>query len=94
MEMSEAERLSVAPGGATEDGVIEESQWGAIRALRQQGRSKKATARELDLDIKTVRKWLKRKRWRPQKRRRQGQILDQHEAQSVCLSVGGTLTAI
>ena len=77
--MSEAARLSVAPGGATEDGVIEESQWGAIQALWQQGRSKKAIARELDLDIKTVRKWLKQP-WKAQSRPKRGRLLDAWEA--------------
>jgi transposase len=58
-----------------EASVIEESQWGAIRALRQQGMAKKAIARQLGLDIKTVRKWL-REPWRPQHRRKRGQALD------------------
>ena len=76
--MDEAERLSVAPGGATEESVIDETQWGTIRALRQQGRSKKGIARELGLDIKTVRKWLQ-KPWRPQRRPNRKRKLDEWE---------------
>ncbi len=76
--MSESERLPVAPVGATEDNVIDESQWGAIHALRQRGRSKKAIARELGIDVKTVRKWLKQG-WKPQTRRPRGGILDAWE---------------
>jgi transposase len=68
-------KLSVAPGGAAEGEVIEESHWGAIRALSERGLAKKAIARELGLDIKTVRKWL-RKPWRPQQRPKRGRVLD------------------
>jgi len=48
--------LSAAPEGATEEALISESMCGAVQALREQGVSKKAIARELGLDIKTVRK--------------------------------------
>jgi transposase len=54
------EILAVAPGGAAEVALIDESVFGAIRALRGRGKSRKAIARELGLDIKTVRKWLSR----------------------------------
>jgi len=64
------EILGAAPGGAAEESLIEESVWGAVRALRERGLSRKAIARELDLDIKTVRKWLRRA-WEPQRRPRQ-----------------------
>src|SRR4051794_29452834 len=54
----EEEMLAVAPSGATEVSLIEESVWGAVRGLREQGVSKREIGRRLDLDIKTVRKWL------------------------------------
>lgn len=52
------------PEGPAEDLLIRQSQWEAIRELHQAGRSRKAIARELGLDIKTVRKSLKGP-WRP-----------------------------
>jgi transposase len=48
------------PNGPTEDLVIRGTQWSAIRELHEAGVSRKAIARELDLDVKTVRKWLKK----------------------------------
>src|SRR5215510_12201973 len=74
-----SEKLSVAPGGAAEEPLIEQSTWGAVRALWERGVSKKAIARELDLDIKTVRKWC-RQAWTPQKRRSRGRVLDDWES--------------
>jgi hypothetical protein len=61
---SRQEMLAVAPEGAAEVWLLEESGWEAVRGLRDQGLSRKAIARELDLDIKTVRKWLQRP-WGP-----------------------------
>jgi DNA invertase Pin-like site-specific DNA recombinase len=58
---------SVAPVGASEEPLIRETEWGAIRELHARGMSKKAIARQLELDIKTVRKWLK-KEWRRRRR--------------------------
>jgi transposase len=74
----EQEMLSVAPGGATEEPLIEQSVWGAVRALRERGLSKKQIGRELDLDIKTVRKWLRQK-WEPQRRPGRSRALDRWE---------------
>jgi transposase len=68
-------KLSVAPGGAPEEALIGESAWGAIQALKERGRGKKQVARELGLDVKTVRKWWKRT-WRPQRRAARGRRLD------------------
>lgn len=65
--------LSVAPEGATEVTVIEESTWGAVKALWERGIAKKAIARELGLDIKTVRHWC-REAWQPQKRERKSSL--------------------
>ncbi len=65
--MRKTDTLHRIPEGTLEEPLIEESQWGAIQALRQRGRSKKAIARDLELDIKTVRKWLCRA-WKAQQR--------------------------
>jgi transposase len=75
----EAEMLAVAPEGATEEPLIEESVWGAVRALRERGLSRKEIGRQLDLDIKTVRKWLRQK-WEPQRRPGRGRALDRWES--------------
>lgn len=55
------------PLGVPEEPLIRETEWGAIRELHARGMSKKAIARQLELDIKTVRKWLK-KEWRRRRR--------------------------
>jgi len=73
------EMLAVAPEGATEEPLIEESVWGAVRALRERGLSKREIGRELDLDIKTVRKWLRQK-WEPQRRPGKSRELDRWES--------------
>lgn len=73
-----SEKLAVAPEGAAEEKLIDMRSWGAVRALWERGVSKKAIARELDLDIKTVRKWC-RQAWSPQKRRSRGRVLDDWE---------------
>jgi len=70
--------LGVVPEGATEEPLIEESVLGAVRALRERGLSKKEIGRQLDLDIKTVRKWLRQK-WEPQRRPGRGRALDRWE---------------
>ena len=70
-----SEMLPVAPEGATEEPLIEESVWGAVRALRERGLSKREIGRQLDLDIKTVRKWLRQK-WEPQRRPVHSRALD------------------
>jgi transposase len=67
--------LGVSPEGATEEPLIEESVWGAVRALRERGLSKREIGRQLDLDIKTVRKWLLQK-WEPQRRPGGERVLD------------------
>lgn len=71
--------LAAAPGGAPEEALIGESVWGAIHALKERGKSKKQVARDLGLDIKTVRKWWKRS-WRPQRRAKRGRRLDRFES--------------
>ncbi len=47
--------LSAAPGGAQEGELVDERMWGVIAALRERGVAKKAIARQLGLDVKTVR---------------------------------------
>ncbi|MCB1037111.1 MAG: IS21 family transposase [Acidobacteria bacterium] len=71
--------LPAVPGGAPEEALIADTLWGAIQALKQRGKAKKHVARELGLDIKTVRKWW-RHAWRPQRRRRRARQLDRFEA--------------
>jgi len=67
--------LEAVPAGAAEGEVITQNGYGAVRTLAEQGVSKKAIARQLGLDIKTVRKWLTRS-WVPGRRQPRGQILD------------------
>ena len=76
--MEHAERsssLTAAPTGAVEGEVINQNVYGAVRMLAEQGASKKAIARQLGLDVKTVRKWLRRS-WAPGQRRARGRQLD------------------
>ena len=80
MDSSERiEMLAVVPEGATEEPLIEERVWGAVRALRERGLSRKEIGRQLDLDIKTVRKWLRQK-WESQRRPDRGRELDRWES--------------
>jgi transposase len=72
--------LTIPPGtpvGVAEEPLIRETEWGAIRELHARGVSKKAIARQLDVDIKTVRKWLK-KEWRRRCREIAERGLDPH----------------
>jgi len=63
------------PVGAPEGTVIRQTQWGAIREMSGLGLSRKAIARELGLDVKTVRKWLKQE-WRRRRREKAERELD------------------
>ena len=74
-EAASSEMLLAAPVGVLEESLIGESVWGAIQALKERGRSKKQVARELGLDIKTVRKWWRRA-WRLQRWAQRGRWLD------------------
>ena len=70
MERSEnIEIISSVPIRIEEETVVKQNLWCRIRALFEQGLSKSAIARELAIDLKTVRKWL-RQTWEPQKRER------------------------
>jgi transposase-like protein len=74
-EQCEVDTFGASPGGGAEGEVIQESQFGAVRSLFERGVSRKAIARELGLDVKTVRKWL-RESFAPQVRRSRGRMLD------------------
>jgi transposase len=66
-EQEGSEILAAAPESAVEEELINEGTAAAIREMRLRGKPKKAIARELGLDIKTVRKWAS-KDWSPQRR--------------------------
>src|SRR5947208_15466742 len=70
--------LDAVPKGTVEDELIGHGTASAIREMRLRGKSKKAIARELDLDIKTVRKWSSEE-WKPQRRRARVEELTVYE---------------
>lgn len=78
-ELSTSPILLAAPTGAVEEPVINQTVWAAVRGLWEQGVAKKAIARQLNLDIKTVRKWVQQA-WHEQKRCRRGRQLDEWDA--------------
>lgn len=79
MERNEnIEIISSVPIETEEDTVVKQNLWCRIRALFEQGLSKSAIARELEIDLKTVRKWL-RQTWEPQQRERKW-ALDAYES--------------
>ena len=69
------ENLSSVPTGTQEGDMIAQSLWGAIRSLAERGLGRRAIARQLGLDIKTVRKWLTHD-WTPQHRKPPPRPLD------------------
>lgn len=73
-EQEESEMLAMAPRSAMEEELVNEGTAKAIQELRLRGKSKKAIARELGLDIKTVRKWSKEE-WAPQRRQGRENVL-------------------
>ena len=75
-ERHEVDSLGASPGGGAEGDLISESQWGAVRTLFAHGMSRKAIARKLDLDVKTVKKWLKQE-FEPQRRRSRGRLAEE-----------------
>src|SRR5512145_2527730 len=68
-EATRSEILPATPEGVAEGEVTNQNVYGAIRTLFEQGVRKKTIARQLGLDVKTVRKWVNRS-WAPQHRRR------------------------
>jgi transposase len=73
-EQEGSEMLDAVPRGIVEEELIGQGTAAAIREMRLRGKSKKAIARELELDIKTVRKWSSEE-WAPQRRRARGEEL-------------------
>ena len=71
----ESEILGPVNTTGQEEGVVKQREWGAIRTLSERGMSKRAIGRELGVDIKTVRRWLKEE-WKEQRRKQRGQELD------------------
>ena len=67
MQEPEEATLSVKPEGVTEGDVVNQTLYGAIRTLWEQGKSKKAIARQLGVHVQSVRKWVKQE-WAPQSR--------------------------
>lgn len=62
----------------TEDDVIGQTQWQAIRDAKAAGLSVSAIARQMDLDRKTVRSALSRTQWLPYSRASRPSMLDEH----------------
>ncbi len=70
--------VSTASDDVVEVELVSEGMGQTIRQLRSRGKAKKAIARELGLDIKTVRKWLATE-WSPQKRGKRSVIVAPYE---------------
>ena len=71
--------LTTTSHGVVEGELIDEGMAEAIRRMRSRGMAKKAIARELDLDIKTVRKWIGTDWKRQRRERRQPAMLVQYD---------------
>jgi transposase len=79
--MQHEERSDILPTTAhsvVEGELVDEGMAEAIRRMRARGMAKKAIARELGLDIKTVRKWLATE-WKPQRREREEPALTKYD---------------
>lgn len=77
-EQERSEILAAMPTGVGEEELLGQGTVVAIREMRLRGRPKKAIARDLGVDIKTVRKW-STEEWKPQKRRARGSKLADYE---------------
>jgi transposase len=73
-EQERSEILAAVPESAGEGELLGQGTVAAIREMRMRGKPKKAIARELGLDIKTVRKW-SNEEWLPQRRSPRGRRL-------------------
>jgi transposase len=71
--------LTTTAIGVVEEELIDEGMAEAIRRMRSRGMAKKAIARELDLDIKTVRKWIGSEWKRQRRERKQPAMLVQYD---------------
>lgn len=79
--MQEEERsgiLAAMPEGIGEEELLGQGTVAAIREMRLRGKAKKAIARELGLDIKTVRKWSAAE-WTAQRRSPRGRKLTEFD---------------
>jgi len=70
--------LPATPQSVLEGELVDEGMAAAIRRMRARGMGKKTIAREMGLDIKTVRKWLTTD-WKPQRRERREPALAKHD---------------
>jgi transposase len=79
---SSRSRATVAVSNqGTEVQVIGKARWEEIRRLREGGQSVSAIARQLDLDRKTIRHWLRQPEWAPYRREAIGEtVLSPHLA--------------
>lgn len=73
-----ADILSTTADSVVEGLLVDEGMAEAIRRMHGRGMGKKRIAREMGLDIKTVRKWLKTE-WKPQQREREEPALAKHD---------------
>jgi transposase len=73
-----ADILSTTAHSVVEGELVDEGMAEAIRRMRARGMAKKAIARELGLDIKTVRKWATTD-WKPQRRERKEPALAKYD---------------
>lgn len=73
-----ADILSTTAHSVVEGELVDEGMAAAIRRMRARGMAKKAIARELGLDIKTVRKWLATE-WKRQRRQRDEPALTKYD---------------
>src|SRR4051794_36828765 len=60
---------------ASEGIMLDEGDWEVVRRLHEKGRSISAIARDLNLDRKTVRTWLRRGQWQPYRRQARSDTL-------------------
>lgn len=67
------------PDATREEWMIDQTQWGAILNLKSEGCSKKKMARLLNLDVRTVRKYLRQGGWKRQKRKEMQKLTDPYQ---------------
>ncbi len=67
--------------GLGEDSMIGQERWAEIRRLAEAGETVSAIARQLDVDRKTVRSWLRKETWVPYRRSESSDgVLEAHAA--------------
>jgi hypothetical protein len=70
--------LAARPEGIGEEELLGQGTVAAVREMRLRGKPKKAIARELGLDVKTVRKWSSQE-WAAQRRAPRGRKLTEFD---------------